>query len=355
MQLLDLYFRFAGVTLLLVQLALIVRDAWDVRPARFGALLVIALIDVVCSNNSPHFSFPAPLQYFLSAFSLNSAVFIWWFSQSLFNDDFRLRRMEWTVAAVWCGLGLFNFNEFALQQPLSYPWAAYARSIMAIGIVAHIVFVALDGRRTDLIEERRRVRILFAFAIAALFLLDLLSEFFFGFHGEPLWFSVIKHGGFFAVILWSVFWLTRLEKRALMFDKPMTPSEPQAPQLSAREHLLKTRLISAIEGEKAYLEPELSITSLAQRMDAPEHQVRALINKAMGYRNFRAFLNSYRMREAKAALADPQQANLPILTIAMDSGFASLSSFNRAFKESEGETPSAFRQRILVEKNGRQN
>lgn len=354
MELLDLYFRLAGVTLLLIQLVLIFRDAWDVRPARFGALLIISLIDVVGSNNSPHIFLPVGLQFVLSALAMNSAIFIWWFSRSLFEDDFRLGRLEWGIAAIWFALGIFNFNDFVLRQPLSFPWAAYARSAIAIGIVAHIVYVALAGRGADLVEKRRRARILFAFAIAALFLLDLGSEFVFGVAGEPLWFSAIEHGGFFAVILWGVFWLLRLEKRVLMFDRPVEAPAPAEPKLTPKEQLLHTRLISVIEGEKAYLEPELSIAALAARIEAPEHQVRALINKAMGHRNFRAFLNGYRMTEAKAALADPQKAALPILTIAMDSGFASLSSFNRAFRETENETPSAFRQRTLVE-NAPQN
>ncbi len=349
MQLLDLYFRVAGVTLLLVQLVLIIRDAWDVRPARFGALLVISLIDIVGSSDSGQSVLPIGLQYPLSALSMNSAIFIWWFSLSLFNDDFRLRRLEWGIAALWLMLGLFNYNDYVLQQPISHLWAAYARSAVAIGLVAHIVYTALSGRRTDLVEQRRRVRAMFAFSIAALFLLDLVSEFAFGFQTEPLWFRTLEHGGFFAVILWSVFWLTRLDKHVLMFDPPapVAAPAPVVQDLTPKERLLHGRLLAVIEGENAYLEPELSISALGERIKAPEHQVRLLINKAMGHRNFRAFLNGYRMATAREALADPQKAALPILTIAMDSGFASLSSFNRAFKEETGETPSAYRQRAL--------
>ncbi len=355
MQTLELYFRFAGVTLLLVQLVLIIRDAWDVRPARFGVLLALSLIKVIGANDPADAFFPLSLQYVLSALSINTAIFIWWFALALFDDDFRLGRLEWGGAAVWFALGIPNFNDFVLAQPLSAPWAAYARSGMAIAIVAHIVYRALAGRRTDLVEERRRVRVLFAFAIAALFLVDLWSEMAFGWHKEPLWFSTIEHGLFFAVILWGVFWMMRLDKRVLMFAPPAEPAEAPKQALSPKEQLLHQKLIGVVETEKAYLEPELSISALALRIGAPEHQVRALINKAMGHRNFRAFLNAYRMSEAKAALADPQKAALPILTIAMDAGFASLSSFNRAFKESVRQTPTAFRQAALGGNAGSQN
>ena len=51
--------------------------------------------------------------------------------------------------------------------------------------------------------------------------------------------------------------------------------------------------------------------------------------------------------EVRSALADRAQADVPILTIAMDAGFGSLVMFNRVFKERQGETPSAFRRRHL--------
>ncbi|MGE0182752.1 MAG: helix-turn-helix domain-containing protein [Parvularculaceae bacterium] len=345
---LDIYFRMAGVTLLLVQAVLIARDAWDVRPARFGFILAISLIDVVGSNNSPHIHLPLALQYAISLMSMNTAIFIWWFSLSLFEDDFRLGKTEWGVAALWFALGLFNYNDFVLREPLSHPWATYARSAMAVGIVAHIAYRALAGRGGDLIEQRRRIRILFAFAIAALFLADLGSEFAFGFFGEPLWFSVIEHGGFFAVIVWSVFWLSRFERSALTFERAPVLAAPAEPELTAKERALHARLVKAMEEEKAYLDPELSIGALAMRIGAPEHQLRALINAAMGHRNFRAFLNDYRLAAVRRDLGDPDKAALPILTIAMDAGFASLSSFNRAFKEQTGKTPSEWRDEKLT-------
>jgi AraC-like DNA-binding protein len=67
----------------------------------------------------------------------------------------------------------------------------------------------------------------------------------------------------------------------------------------------------------------------------------------MGYRNFSDFLNSYRIREATGRLADPEQKQLPVLTIAMDAGFRSLSSFNKAFKDTHGVTPTAWRKQAL--------
>ena len=80
-----------------------------------------------------------------------------------------------------------------------------------------------------------------------------------------------------------------------------------------------------------------------QRLGLPEYRLRRLINQALGYRNFNSFVNHYRIAEAKAALADPRQAEVPVLTIALDAGFSSLGPFNRAFKAETGMTPSEYR------------
>ena len=63
---------------------------------------------------------------------------------------------------------------------------------------------------------------------------------------------------------------------------------------------------------------------------------------------FNAFLNRYRIDEAKAALSDPSQRDVPVLTIAMDAGFQSIGPFNRAFKADTGMTPTEFRRDALA-------
>ena len=78
-------------------------------------------------------------------------------------------------------------------------------------------------------------------------------------------------------------------------------------------------------------------------MGAPEKTVRQLVNHRLGHDHFRAFLNANRVAEARRRLADPAHAGDKLITIALDSGFASLASFNRAFQAIESRPPSAFR------------
>jgi AraC-like DNA-binding protein len=82
---------------------------------------------------------------------------------------------------------------------------------------------------------------------------------------------------------------------------------------------------------------------LAARLGIPEYRLRRLINQRLGHRNFTSYVNGKPLAEVTAALADPSQARVPILTIALDAGFQSLGPFNRAFKAHTGVTPSEFR------------
>ena len=60
----------------------------------------------------------------------------------------------------------------------------------------------------------------------------------------------------------------------------------------------------------------MSLSTLATKVAIPEHRLRRLIAKGLGYRNFAAFLNAHRVEEAKRRLADPVRSREQIVSIA---------------------------------------
>ena len=104
-----------------------------------------------------------------------------------------------------------------------------------------------------------------------------------------------------------------------------------------------------VETDKLYLQSGLTIAGLAESAGLPEHRLRRLINKHLGYRNFADFLNHYRIAAAQARLSAVSDRNIPVLTIAMDLGYGSLGPFNRAFKERTGLTPTEYRRQKLAD------
>jgi len=116
-----------------------------------------------------------------------------------------------------------------------------------------------------------------------------------------------------------------------------------AQEQGAADQKLVGALMRLMADERIYRHDNVSIGTLATKLSIPEYKLRRLINQRLGYRNFNVFLNEHRIAEAKAALADPSQAEVPVITIAMDAGFQSLGPFNRAFKATTGVTPTEYR------------
>src|SRR5204863_8473602 len=141
---------------------------------------------------------------------------------------------------------------------------------------------------------------------------------------------------------WS---LLRVGSNQSLFATPAAASRPS--EEPAAPESVDQGLVAALErlmtSERAYRQDGLTIGVLAQQLGLPEYRLRRLINQALGYRNFNSFVNHYRIAEVKAALSDPHQAEVPVLTMALDAGFRSLGPFNRAFKAETGLTPSEYR------------
>jgi len=116
-----------------------------------------------------------------------------------------------------------------------------------------------------------------------------------------------------------------------------------ATETNIADKKLLDALMRLMADERIYRHEGLTIGSLATKLSMPEYKLRRLINQELGYRNFNVFLNNHRIEEAKTALADPSQAEVPVITIAMDAGFQSLGPFNRAFKATTGVTPTEYR------------
>jgi AraC-like DNA-binding protein len=123
---------------------------------------------------------------------------------------------------------------------------------------------------------------------------------------------------------------------------PDDAAEPST-AVDDQEDALLARLRQLMEEEKVYRQEGFGVAALVAALNVPEYRLRRLINQRLGHRNFSSFVNGYRLAEATAALADPAQADVAILTIALDADFQSIGPFNRAFKAHTGMTPTAYR------------
>lgn len=128
---------------------------------------------------------------------------------------------------------------------------------------------------------------------------------------------------------------------------PATQAARPAPA-TAEDRALGQRTRNLVETERLWLDPDLKVATLARRMGEPDYRISRAITAGLGEANFNRFINAYRIRCAQDLLADPANDRIPILNIALDSGFASLGPFNRAFKAEAGVTPREYRTRATV-------
>ena len=101
------------------------------------------------------------------------------------------------------------------------------------------------------------------------------------------------------------------------------------------------RLLDHIHEEKPYLDPSLSLRSLAQQTNIHPNQLSWLINERLG-KNFNEFINHFRVETFKQIAQDPKNSHVTLIGLAYDSGFNSKTVFNTYFKKETGLTPKQF-------------
>ena len=244
---------------------------------------------------------------------------------------------SWRDALPW--LGMVALGAWAITADRVLPWRIVdAASLVFVGLG---IWRSLAGRSGDLVEGRRRLRLVLAVA-AAVYIgaVEFITFKNLGINGLDTTIGLELALGMYVAFAIAV----RIARpptaaaaeTAVLAPRRGVPADPD-------EERLLAALRQAMEVEKTYREERCSVGFLADRLSIPEYRLRRLINQRLGHRNFATYVNGYRLAETAAALSDPSQARVPILTIALDAGFQSLGPFNRAFKAETGVTPSDFR------------
>jgi AraC-like DNA-binding protein len=102
------------------------------------------------------------------------------------------------------------------------------------------------------------------------------------------------------------------------------------------------RIKEYMQQEMPYLNPTLTLQNLATQMQIPAKDLSILINHKMG-QHFFDFINRYRIEAATKLLENQVKPKPTVLEILYQVGFNSKSSFNTAFKNHTGLTPTQYR------------
>ncbi len=105
---------------------------------------------------------------------------------------------------------------------------------------------------------------------------------------------------------------------------------------------LEFKLHHLVTEDEIYMDEDLTLTELAQKLNITTHQLSEFLNERIG-KNFTTFINNHRIEKAKKLLINNKDHS--ILTIAFDSGFKSKSTFNSAFVKMAGISPREYRKK----------
>ena len=107
----------------------------------------------------------------------------------------------------------------------------------------------------------------------------------------------------------------------------------------------KKQLLAFLNTEKPFLNPQVSLTDLSEKLSVSTKHLSQVINQSFD-KSFFDFVNTYRIQEAQQILKKSKDDKLTVLEVMYEAGFNSKSSFNTAFKKETGQTPSEFRKII---------
>jgi len=108
------------------------------------------------------------------------------------------------------------------------------------------------------------------------------------------------------------------------------------------------RLKEAVAANRLYADAELTLTTLAVKLNVHPHDLSRIINVGLN-KNFNDFVNEFRVREVARKMQDPAFDRLTLLGIAYECGFNSQRTFNRVFKEIAGKTPAEYKNSLKNE------
>ena len=288
-------------------------------------------------------------QYLLERFAYATPAVLWLTVHSFFEDDHRISPLTWlillgyqVVRAIGSLLLPEQSQSFGLFSQVSYPFM--------LGLVIHVIVIALRGRSGELVEPRRRLRVPFSVSLGGILammvsmavIVSLLP-------GESQILirstTLVCYALLFLLALSINLATMKFAVQSVSLIDMADGTKPSQREAAKKRQTVSPRILNRIielmDEQKLYRNVNLTIGDLAHKVHASEHKIRRVINKDLGYRNFSQFLNHYRVREARGLLLDSAQPR--IHDIAFKVGYASQSSFNKAFKDITSVTPTYFR------------
>jgi AraC-like DNA-binding protein len=280
-----------------------------------------------------------PSQLPLIFFSTFNPGFFWLFARAVIDDKLELTLLN--IAAVLFIPLLFIFT-FVTPEPLK-SWIAMIQQAAAIIMFVAIAYMSLKDIGSDLVNKRRWFRFAIAFLIPATGLAVAVAEIYQLSTPLPQWLYSVQAVALCLLTMLMALWTLRIDDSILQPSSRSDKTEQERHTSGQVADQAEIARLGELVASGVLLEENMTVGRLARRLLVPEHRMRRIINREMGYRNFAEFLNNHRIEIAKSRLTKPSRPREQIDQIAYSLGYSSLAPFNKAFRERTGMSPSEYR------------
>ena len=340
----DVAIRIATVTTLIISCLLFLMSSRNWRWSLCVGALILSIASFVI-NNGPANSLIIPDIWVLITHILTKLAvgFLWLFLLATFKENFRFKPLYFLIFAGWVFFsffGAFKLNLDALPIGTGFLTITYA-----VALIAHGLWHMIRGYSGDLSLARRQARMWLGLCISLAILIDIAVDLVMGFNwrGPAFLMGQNLFAGLGALLTILSLWRADLTSWVGPDIDPIALGPPQ--EQSADANLI----LDLMREEKLFLNPALRFNEFAAHLPLSEPKLRKTINHELGFGHFTNFVNHFRVDHAKALLQDPDRAHEKIIAIALDSGFNSLPSFQRVFKQSVGMSPTKWKMRNRID------
>jgi AraC-like DNA-binding protein len=221
-----------------------------------------------------------------------------------------------------------------LLMSFLWTWPSYFEYLMiALGL-----WTVTSNWSDDLVESRRQLRgaVLIGVGISVLLVVIPANT-----HIVGRWLPYLSINVITLVCAYFLLHTQQGELFGLVKPSPVIEKTPKPIQSNVTDLYNEANQLNTLMNTGFYRTEHLTLKDLASELDLPEYRTRNLINQTLGYRNFNDYINQLRIHEAAERLKS--EPDSPILNISLDVGYRTLSSFNRAFKDIKGMSPTEYR------------
>ncbi|MEM8899772.1 MAG: helix-turn-helix transcriptional regulator [Bacteroidota bacterium] len=308
------------------------------------------------------------LRYFPNALELAIAPLFYYYAASLVNPKFSLKRFNWlhlvpailsqiySTLVYFSVLGVKSLSEKdELAKSLGF-WEVTTLedylTILSIVVYLYLCYRKIKVYRKWLNENASNTTYPdFNWMKSLLILSSIMGGLFFTTiilvntlptSSAP----VIRVEAFYNVfVAFFIYYFGLTGYRQPHYELAQVPEQATSPKSSTLEEERKAEIIQlvnkALDEDKVYLTPTLTIQELAKHLSIPQQSLSIVINESF-QKKFRDLINEYRVEDVKVKLKDPAFEQMSLLGVALESGFNSEASFYRIFKQHTGMTPKAY-------------